>query len=93
MKHQVALVTGSNRGIGLATVQAFLPLGYTTILTSRKPSSGQAAIQGLQGLGDLHYLPLDVDQADSVQVAAQQVQQQFGRLDILINNAAINYDT
>lgn len=93
MKHQVALVTGSNRGIGLATVQALLPLGYTTILTSRKPSSGQAAIQGLQGLGDLHYLPLDVDQADSVQVAAQQVQQQFGRLDILINNAAINYDT
>ncbi|MEO1655420.1 MAG: SDR family oxidoreductase, partial [Bacteroidota bacterium] len=93
MQKKLALVTGANRGIGYAVVQTLLERGVSTILTSRKAPDGQKAVQELQGLGDLHYHPLDVDDPASVESIQQFVSHQFGKLDILVNNAGINYDT
>ena len=93
MSSKVALVTGSYRGIGLATVSALLSKGYTTILTSRNPESARAAIEQLSGKGELHYHQLDVTIQHSVDACRAWVEQEFGRLDVLINNAGINYDT
>jgi NAD(P)-dependent dehydrogenase (short-subunit alcohol dehydrogenase family) len=89
----IALVTGSNRGIGLAVVKQLLDQGITTILTSRNPKSGRRAAEDLENPDHLHVQPLDVDDPDSIHNLRDWVADQFGRLDILVNNAAINYDT
>jgi NAD(P)-dependent dehydrogenase (short-subunit alcohol dehydrogenase family) len=89
----VALVTGSNRGIGYTTVKELLSLGHTVILTSRKENDGQKAVSKLEKYGDLIYHQLDVSDPVSVEKIAKFIKDKFGRLDILINNAGINYDT
>lgn len=92
MKDRVALVTGSNRGIGLATVKELLQKGYEVILTSRKVKDGLDLLPHLEKYGNLHYHQLDVSSPDSIENIFQYVSEKFGRLDILINNAGINYD-
>lgn len=94
MNQKVALVTGANRGIGFETVRQLLKRGYKTILTSRNEERGRSAMEKLEAFGGmLHYLGLDVVDDQSVLDAATSVERDFGRLDILVNNAAINYDT
>jgi len=93
LKNTIALVTGSNRGIGLAVVQQLLDQGITTILTSRRLDSGHRAAKDLGSPDHLHVRPLDVDDPVSIHHLRDWVADQFGRLDILVNNAAINYDT
>lgn len=90
----IALVTGGNRGIGLACVQQLAERGYPTILTCRDVAAGEKARAGLGATADrITVYPLDVTNGEQVQETAKTIGQQFGRLDILINNAAINYDT
>lgn len=90
---KIALVTGSNRGIGLATVKRFLQAGMTVILTSRKEQEGAVAVDKLSDFKDVHYHPLDITSAESVAAIKDYVSSEFQRLDVLINNAGINYDT
>ncbi|MEL7003076.1 MAG: SDR family oxidoreductase [Bacteroidota bacterium] len=94
MNTKIALVTGSNRGIGFAVVKGLLERGYKTILTSRKETDGHKAIGELAGFEEsIYYHQLDVDEADSISAIVNYVEEEFGQLDILINNAGINYDT
>lgn len=91
---RVALVTGSNRGIGLEIVRQLADKGYTTILSSRNPDSGQEALSTInQASYDLYFHQLDVQSPESIAQIKNYIEQTFGRLDILINNAGINYDT
>lgn len=90
----MALVTGGNKGIGLEVCRQLLDLGHRVILTSRDHDRGLAAVEMLGGLStELHYTILDIGSDDSVKKALNYVSDQFGKLDILINNAGINYDT
>ena len=89
----IALITGANRGIGFATAKGLLVHGHTVIITARSEAKGQNARDALQHFGDAHFISMDVTDESSVQAAATQLQAQFGQLDALINNAAINYDT
>ena len=89
----VALVTGSNRGIGYATVKELLKLGQSVVLTSRKEKDGHKAVSELEKFGNVIYHQLDVSDPVSVEKIAKFIENTFGRLDILINNAGINYDT
>jgi NAD(P)-dependent dehydrogenase (short-subunit alcohol dehydrogenase family) len=91
--HKVALVTGSNRGIGLATVKELLKKNYRVILTARKEEDGQKALSKLGNPPHLYFHLLDVANPKSVETIFEYVRDTFGRLDILINNAGINYDT
>ena len=90
---QIALVSGANRGIGLEIVRQLAKLGYKVILGSRELEKGESAARQLKGQG-LDVLPyqLDVASDDSVTKLADTVKNQFGRLDVLVNNAAILYD-
>lgn len=88
----VAVVTGGNRGIGLELCRQLADDGYVVAMGSRDAGRGQAAVRQL-GLERVHALQLDVDDAASVQAAAEYVAEHFGRCDVLINNAAIDYDT
>ena len=92
----VALVTGANRGIGLAVVRGLLERGYLTVLGSRDPARGEAAAASLSaGPAGERVLPrrLDVTDPSSIERVASELAERFGRLDVLVNNAAILYDT
>ena len=94
MNDKIAMVTGANRGLGLEAVRQLSQQGITTILTCRDVAKGEAAVQSLQQQGlPVVYHPLDITQESSVKVLQQWVQQQYGRVDILINNAGIFPDT
>ena len=93
MKDQIALITGANRGIGYAVAKGLLQKGITTIITSRNEKSGANALDQLSNYGNPEFLALDVTDKASISGAVKAVEKQFGKLDILINNAGINYDT
>ena len=86
----VALVSGGNRGIGLEIVRQLAERGITTILGSRDEENGRAAAEGLSGNVVVHQL--DVSDEESVGRLASFVEGEFGRLDVLVNNAAISND-
>ena len=94
MKEQVALVTGSNRGIGLEIVKQLAMKQITVILTSRNSAKAEAAVRKLAKDGIKRVVPmeLDVSSQASVNRILDKVEKTFGRLDILVNNAAILID-
>ena len=90
----VALVTGANRGLGLEVVRQLARRGMTVILGSRDPEKGERAARSLES-DNLPVVPrrLDVSDDESVRALAERVEREQGRLDVLVNNAAIHYDT
>lgn len=87
---QIALVTGANRGIGLATARRLGRLGATTIVASRDPEAGERTAATLRGEGlDAEALALDVTDPASVAAAARTIDDRHGRLDVLVNNAGV----
>jgi len=91
---KITLVTGANRGIGLECCRQLAEQGHTVILTSRNEAKGKQAATELQKEYDkVVYHQLDVNEPESIQRLHDWVADTYSRLDILINNAAINYDS
>lgn len=93
MDAKVALITGSNRGLGVETARQLAKKGVTVVMTARNQEEGKAAQAELQAEG----LPVDFQQLDvtdevSIKSAYTSVEKKYGKLDILINNAAIYPD-
>jgi NAD(P)-dependent dehydrogenase (short-subunit alcohol dehydrogenase family) len=87
---KVAVVTGANRGMGLETCRQLARLGARVILISRDAAKGEAAAGQLRADGlDVRHYPLDVADDAGIRRLAGFVERELGRLDILINNAAI----
>ncbi|ATB41637.1 short-chain dehydrogenase [Cystobacter fuscus] len=93
VERRVALVTGANRGIGLEACRQLARLGLRIILTARREDKGKEAVSTLAAEG-LHvgFQPLDVDSAPDRVRIADFITREFGRLDVLINNAGISLD-
>ncbi|MCX5580275.1 SDR family NAD(P)-dependent oxidoreductase [Kaistia terrae] len=88
-----ALVTGANKGIGLAITKGLAQSGMSVWLGTRDRSRGQAAIQNLLDEGlDVRLLEIDVVNEVSVQRAAEAVSRETGALHVLVNNAGIILD-
>lgn len=88
---RVVVVTGANRGLGLEVVRQCAARGDTVVLGSRDVDGGRRAAVGL---GDgVRPVALDVTDVDGLAAAADEVDRAFGRVDALVNNAAIHYDT
>ena len=86
----VALVTGANRGLGLATARLLAQSGATVLLGARNTAKAEVAAAALRDEGLVCWpLTLDVESAVSIADAAERVESEFGRLDILVNNAGI----
>jgi NAD(P)-dependent dehydrogenase (short-subunit alcohol dehydrogenase family) len=87
---RVALVTGANRGIGVEVCRQLARQGLRVILCGRDLDKAEAAARRLgQAHLDITPAALDVTNADSIHAVAQVVEERFGGIDVLVNNAAI----
>ena len=96
LQNKVAIVTGGSRGIGLATVEAFLKEGATVILTASTLANADRAAANLRER--FHGVPVygispDLTSLASVREAFEKVAAEFGRIDILVNNAGVSERT
>ncbi|GAA3096127.1 SDR family oxidoreductase [Streptosporangium carneum] len=87
----IVLVTGANRGIGREVCRELAALGHTVLLTARSPEAAETTARELGG--DVVPLRLDVTSEEDIAGVAAAVAERYGRLDVLVNNAAITYDT
>ncbi len=87
-KKTVALVTGANQGIGLQIAKDLVTHGFTVLVGSRNFERGEAAAREVGP--DARALQLDVTDQSSIAAAAERIRKEFGRLDVLVNNAAIS---
>lgn len=87
----VALVSGGNRGLGLASCASLAAMGYQVLLGSRELDSGKAAVESLH-LDNIEAVQLDVTSQQDIEALARQIDADYGRLDVLINNAGILID-
>jgi short-subunit dehydrogenase len=90
----VVWITGASSGIGEALAKQYISQGDQLVLSARRESELDRVKQACVALGgkdsDILVLPLDVTEHDSMTTKAQAVQQKFGRIDVLINNAGIS---
>ncbi len=90
---RIAVVTGANRGIGYEVYRELADAGMHVILTSRDAAKGEAAAATIQREGkDVRFHPLDVADERSMAAVAQFVRAEYGRLDVLVNNAGVYLD-
>lgn len=91
---RIALVTGGNRGIGFAACKGLAQAGLHVILGSRDEKKGNEAVENLRMEGyDLETHQLDVTDQASIATLKEYVAKKYGRLDILVNNAAVHLDS
>jgi len=92
---KIAPVTGENRGLGYETCRQLARLGLKVLLGARDLNKGKSAAYQLnekEGL-DVKFYQLDVSDQNSISDVVKEVDKEFGKLDFLVNNAAILYDT
>jgi NAD(P)-dependent dehydrogenase (short-subunit alcohol dehydrogenase family) len=85
----VALVTGANKGIGLQIAKDLSARGLTVLVGTRNIEHGEAAAKSVGA--DARALALDVTDQVSIADAAERIRNEFGRLDVLVNNAGISH--
>ena len=86
----IALVTGANKGIGYEIAAGLGALGWQVGVGARNAANRDAAVEKLRAAGvDAFGVALDVTDDESVSAAAALIEERFGRLDVLVNNAGI----
>lgn len=90
---KVALISGANKGIGNEIARRLGRLGMTVLIGARDSARGKTAADELRSLGiDARPLALDVTDPDTIEQAKATIDEQFGRLDVLINNAGVSLE-
>lgn len=90
---KIALVTGANKGIGFEVARQLARRGHTVMLGARDEGRGREAEATLRGEGlDAHFVHLDSEDGDTQRAAAKFVEENFGKLDVLVNNAGVALD-
>jgi 3-oxoacyl-[acyl-carrier protein] reductase len=93
LKHKTCIVTGAAQGIGLATALKFAREGAIVIVCDVKQSAVDAAVAQCRELGaTAKGYVMDVTQRDMVDAVAAAIKAEFGRIDVLVNNAGITQD-
>src|SRR5690554_3074072 len=87
---RVALVTGAARGIGKGVAVSLLRAGWDLVLGDVDEATGLATAEELARLGNVEFVALDVADEASVQAALEQIEEDFGRLDAVVNNAGLS---
>ncbi len=90
---KIALVTGATRGLGLETVRQLAAKGVRVLLGARDLQAGEAKAAPLRVEGlDVSPIAIDLNDEATIKSAAERIDAEFGRLDILVNNAAVMLD-
>ena len=90
---KIAFITGANRGLGFEAARQLAAQNYTVILGARDLQKGEAAAQSLrEGGADAHAVQIEVADEASVRRAAREVEEKFGHIDALINNAGVSIE-
>jgi NAD(P)-dependent dehydrogenase (short-subunit alcohol dehydrogenase family) len=90
---RTALVTGANRGIGLAVARQLAELGNLVFLGSRDPGAGEDAATSLRRLGlDVTPIRLDLADAATIDAAVEEIEQSGHSVDVLVNNAGVLHE-
>jgi NAD(P)-dependent dehydrogenase (short-subunit alcohol dehydrogenase family) len=93
VERKVALITGANKGIGLEIARQLGRQGMTVLIGARDERRGREAVEGLRSESiNAHCIRLDVTSQESIDEVARRIAEEFGRLDVLINNAGILID-
>lgn len=94
LENKVAIITGGAAGIGKATAQRFLQEGAQVMIWDIDTAKGEATVAEFQAAGwqQVHFMQVNTTSLEAVTAACQAVHEQFGRIDILINNAGITRD-
>ena len=94
LKEKVALITGASQGIGRATALAFASSGAKVAVAARQVAKLEELVKEIEAAGgEALAVPLDVADPAQVKTAFAAVLAKFGKLDVLVNNAAITRDT
>jgi NAD(P)-dependent dehydrogenase (short-subunit alcohol dehydrogenase family) len=86
---KIVLVTGGGRGLGRAFAEACLDEGATVVIGELDRALGEATAHDLAGRGPVEFVQFDLGEPDSIAALAETIGQRHGRLDGLVNNAAI----
>ena len=87
---KIALITGANKGIGFEVARQIAKAGWTVLAGARNEELGKKAAAELQAEGlDVRFVHVDLNDAKTATAAAVSIQKEFGKLDVLVNNAAI----
>ncbi|MBC7798788.1 MAG: SDR family oxidoreductase [Pyrinomonadaceae bacterium] len=90
---KIALITGANKGIGFETAKQLAQKGITVLIGARDVSEGNEAADSLKAENfDAHFVELDIVDEKTRESAREFIEKQFGKLDILINNAAVDLE-
>jgi NAD(P)-dependent dehydrogenase (short-subunit alcohol dehydrogenase family) len=88
---KVALITGANKGIGFEVARQIAKAGWMVLAAARNEELGRQAAGKLQAEGlDVHFVHIDLNATETAVTAAKAIRNQFGKLDLLINNAGIS---
>jgi NAD(P)-dependent dehydrogenase (short-subunit alcohol dehydrogenase family) len=91
---KIALVTGGNKGIGFETVKQLAQQNIKVLLGARNETEGKKAEEALRAESlDVTFIKLDISNSDDIENTKNLIESQFGKLDILINNAAVFLDS
>lgn len=89
---KIALVTGANKGIGFETSRQLARLGFTVFMGARDTGRGTAAAEKVRAEGlDVQPVQLDVTNSEHIARVRDMMESGYGRLDVLINNAAMSH--
>ncbi len=89
---RTALVTGGNRGIGLETCRQLARRGYRVVLGARDQARGEEAARSLAADGEVVWRRVDVTDFAGLPALAEELEREFGGVDVLVNNAAVLLD-
>src|SRR5229473_1087011 len=93
MQNKTAFVTGASRGIGKACAFALSSAGARVVLAARQVDKLEQVAQEIRGQGrEAFVVGLEMSSADSIRQAFGRASKEFGRIDILVNNAAVTKD-
>src|SRR5437868_2087812 len=88
---KVAIVTGSSRGIGRAIAESMAALGAKVVISSRKAEACEAVARAIRAKGgEAAVIPCNISRKAEVEALVAGTRSRFGRIDILVCNAAIN---
>lgn len=93
-QNKIVFITGANKRIGFETANRLGAKGFTVLVGARNKERGKEAEAQLQEQGiDAHLIEIDVTDQSSIDLSAKEIEERYGKVDVLINNTGVALDT